>query len=74
MNLREDQPQQYSFLMIHEWLWDRVCRQEIGGIWQTDSCDVHIVRDVNRYFHSQDFFEASSGEVKKHLHRLGFLF
>jgi hypothetical protein len=41
-NLQRNAPLQFSFLMVHEWLWDF-----------TD--DVNVIRDINRLIHSNQF-------------------
>lgn len=51
-------PLQYSFLMIHEWLWD-----------YTD--DVRVLRDVNRYLHSKAAETRNPNDVRTDLVRLG---
>ena len=49
---------QYSFLLLHEWLWYY-------------SANANIVRDLNRYLHSSKFLNATASEAKLVLLNLG---
>lgn len=56
--LRDESPLQYSFLMIHEWLWDL-------------SRDVRVNRDVNRILHSQDLEYLPADALEQRLRNVG---
>jgi hypothetical protein len=57
--LRTDRPLQYSFLMVHEWLWDL-------------TQDVQTIRRVNHFLHSTQLDHLSAPEVRASLENLGF--
>lgn len=52
--LKKERPLQYSFLMIHEWLWDLT--QDVQGI-----------RRLNRFLHSTGLEAMSSTEFREYL-------
>jgi hypothetical protein len=56
--LLENSPLQYSFLMVHEWLWDH-----------TRSSDVN--HRVNVFLHSREIDRMSPGQIRARLRRLG---
>ena len=51
---KEQSPLQYSFFMIHEWMWD-------------STRDVRVLRKINWFFHSQEFSEISREDFLKKL-------
>jgi hypothetical protein len=51
-------PSQFSFLVIHEWLWDFTLNAEVN-------------RRVNRFFHSSDFETMTSAQVHSRLQQIG---
>jgi hypothetical protein len=53
-NLYRQSPLQASYLLVHEWLWDFVS-------------DAPSNRELNRYLHSQEFFEDSVVRVSRRL-------
>ncbi|MGE0632672.1 MAG: hypothetical protein AB7O96_09705 [Pseudobdellovibrionaceae bacterium] len=56
--LRRQSELQFSFMMVHEWLWHY-------------SANAGIVRDANRYLHSNIFFEQTSGAAELSLRNIG---
>lgn len=57
-SLRQSAPLQFSFLLVHEWLWDF-----------TD--DVAVVRRVNRFLHSRALDRLSAKELRQSLENMG---
>lgn len=55
--LRREQPLQYSFLMVHEWLWDL-----------TD--DVRMIRELNAFLHSSALETTTPAAFALYLKRL----
>jgi hypothetical protein len=51
-------PLQYSFLMVHEWLWDV-------------TTDVTVIRELNRYLHSTEAENATPEQYRATLEALG---
>ncbi len=54
-------PLQYSFLLVHEWLWDL-------------TQDVQIIRDINRFLHSEAAQKMSENQFRLSVLRLGLDF
>ncbi|NRA67458.1 MAG: hypothetical protein HRU19_23450 [Pseudobacteriovorax sp.] len=52
-------PIQYSFLLVHEWLWKY-------------SDNAVVLRDLNSFLHSTEFFQLDESDVRLVLRNLGF--
>jgi hypothetical protein len=58
---QEFAPLQYSFLLIHEWLWDL-------------TQDVQVIRDINRFLHSEAAQKMNADQFRLAILRLGLDF
>ena len=54
-------PQQFSFLVVHEWLWSYFSSDNLEGL-----------RKANSFLHSTEFFLLSHDEIAKKLESFGF--
>lgn len=59
LTLLKKDSQQWSFLLIHEWLW-------------AFSSNAVVVRDLNHFLHSRSFFQLPADTVRGRLVALGF--
>lgn len=57
-DLLMNNPLQASFILVHEWLWDL-------------TSDVQVIRDLNRYLHSDDALASTPEQFKKAILHIG---